>query len=318
MRKCLGLAALVCAGLISLTAEAGTRSCTQAERNQADAALRTIKSDASRQKMLIELHAPFGLPKPISPESSGETVLVQGGYVMAHDSDLRTSVWVAYRLTAADVAAAEGNDRVNCFRKDPRLAPKDAAYPADYLEPIYDQGHLASDADLKDDLIQQVNSYVMSNMSPQHCRFNRGIWLSLEGLTRQWAKAYDEIYVINGAIFDRDGVPGRDADSKAERMKSNNGKNRVAVPSHYYRVYVRRTQGTVAAIGFLLEHNNNANGVQWNLVRPRAEQTITPIRDIEAEAGVTLFPKLERTSVLEDASLWDMTSANSNLEAGCR
>ena len=124
--------------------------------------------------------------------------------------------------------------------------------------------------------------------------------------------------MINGAIFDRDGAPGRDADSKARRMQSNNGKSRVAVPSHYYRVYMRRTQGTVAAIGFLLEHNNNANGVQWNLVRPKAEQAITPIRDIEAEAGVMLSPELDRTTIVEEVSLWDMTRASSNLEAGCK
>ena len=66
----------------------------------------------------------------------------------------------------------------------------------------------------------------MSNMSPQHCRFNRGIWLSLEHLTRIWANndQYGAILVTSGAVFDRDDVTGRDTDDVALRMLSNNGK----------------------------------------------------------------------------------------------
>ena len=58
-----------------------------------------------------------------------------------------------------------------CFRQDPRLTSTETAILADYDEPIYDRGHLANDADLKDDLTEQINTYVLSNMSPQHCRF---------------------------------------------------------------------------------------------------------------------------------------------------
>ncbi|MEI8647103.1 hypothetical protein P4S73_02815 [Paraglaciecola sp. Hal342] len=54
---------------------------------------------------------------------------------------------------------------------------------------------MANDADLKDELIEQINSYVMTNMTPQHCR---GFWLSaatmyepLQGLQVIMSKVYD-------------------------------------------------------------------------------------------------------------------------------
>lgn len=62
---------------------------------------------------------------------------------------------------------------------------------------------------------KQINTYVMSNMSPQYCRFNRGIWLSLEHLGRIWAKQYGKIHVTSGAIFNFNPRDARDKDESA-------------------------------------------------------------------------------------------------------
>ena len=64
----------------------------------------------------------------------------------------------------------------------------------DYREPRYDRGYIVNNADLKDDLIEQLNSYVLSNVSPQECHFNRGIWLSLKVPIQQWARDYRRLY----------------------------------------------------------------------------------------------------------------------------
>lgn len=80
---------------------------------------------------------------------------VQEGFALLHDKDLRTGLWVSYRLSSTDIDGASGRDRVNCFRKDPRLTSAETAILSDYDEPIYDRGHLANDADLKDSLIEQ-------------------------------------------------------------------------------------------------------------------------------------------------------------------
>ena len=198
-----------------------SRNCTVQEKESANARLLEIEDSPILQASLVKRHAPWGVHRSTG-SVAGERVLHQDGYILSHDSDLRTALWVAYRLSRAEVEAGEGKDRVNCFRKDPRMTKAETATTTDYNEARFDQGHMANDRDMKDVLREQVNTYIMSNMSPQDDCFNRGIWLSLEHQVRRWARAYGEVYVTSGASFDRNGDGVRDADEEAERMKSRN------------------------------------------------------------------------------------------------
>jgi len=304
--------------LISHGANAVTRDCISQERTDGDAQLAAIEADPGTRLSLLSEHLPFGVHR--SDPAQNDQLLYQKGYVFAHDEDLMTAVWVSYRLDGEDIEGGAGQDRVECFRKDPRLANAIAARPVDYTEPTFDQGHMANDADLKDNVIEQVNTYVMSNMSPQHCRFNRGIWLSMEHLTRIWANnnKYGAILVTSGAIFDRDGVTGRDADNDATRMESNNGNERVAVPSHYYKVILRQDEAGWKSISFLLPHNNTDHGVSWVDVRPDVEAAIVSISEIEELASLTLHPALDRDELTEAilASDWDFDNGANNFNSG--
>lgn len=317
-RLAVAVAAVLLAASVQFDAQAASRNCTADEKAGADIRLAEIGADKALKDKLIDWHLRFGVHKAAGP-TDNEEMLVQGGYVMDHDSDLRTSLWVSYRLTAKNMIDAKGKQRVNCFRKDPRRGPANAAIISDYDEPRYDQGHMANDADLKYDLTEQLNSYILSNMSPQECRFNRGIWLSLEALTRAWATKYDTIYVTSGAIFDRDNNDARDADADAERMHSRNGKARVAVPSHYYKVLIRRDGDKFRSITFLLDHTNARHGTKWEQVRPHAEAAIKPVALIEKKAGLHLHPNLDRAKLIESQSgeEWDLSLGGSNLEGGC-
>ena len=174
------------------------RDCTDDEEHAADRQLLAIIEDETRSGKLIESHLPFGIHIGTHASQGGPTnekLLVQAGYVTLHDGDLRTALWTAHKLTDKDVIAGESADRVECFRQDIRLQEEHAAIKKDYEEPIFDRGHLTPDADLKGDVTEQVNSYVLSNMAPQHRRFNRGIWKELEGLGREWAKTHETVYV---------------------------------------------------------------------------------------------------------------------------
>ncbi len=298
--------------LISLSAQAAIRDCTAQERDDGNAQLMAIAGDDTRKMVILSRHVPFAINQ--STQTQNEKTLYQNGYVMSYDPDLRTAVWVSYRLTRDDVDNAAGNDRVNYFRKDPRLAEDEASRPVDNDEPIFDQGQLANDADMKDNLTEQVNTYVMSNMSPQHCRFNRGIWLPLEALTRIWAKKYGAVLATSGAIFDRDGVAGRDADADAVRMHSNNNHEKVAVPSAYYKVILWEDPSGWKSIAFLLPHINTDDGTTWADVKPDVMNDIVTISEIEEEASMRLFPALNRNELTETihGSDWDFSDGESN------
>lgn len=303
----------------ALPVHAEPRSCTPTETAQADARLIEISQSSQLRKKFTQLHLKFGAPVATGP-TANERILVADSYVVDHDDDLRTTIWVGYRLTARDVIDGQGLDRVDCFRRDPRIPSAAAANPADYKEPRFDQGHMANDADMKDVLIDQINTYVMSNMSPQECKFNRGIWLSLESLTRVWASKFHTVYVTSGAIFDRNGDSIRDDDSDAVRMKSNSGKKRVAVPSQYYKVILRKDQDGFHSIAFLLDHTKTAHGVKWADVRPDVENAITTIEEIEDKSDLKLFPDLDRDEIEQspDGEGWSMDKNASNLEGGCQ
>lgn len=292
MRIWIHVAALLLLGLGGAPALA--RNCTAAERAAADRQLWLNERDRNAS---IAAHLPWGTPVASVPVDN-ERLLVQRDYVIGYDADLRLPLWTAERVDHARLGKAERED---CFRADPRLPAADASTPTDYREPIYDQGHMAAFANQSSSDIAGHNSFIMSNMAPQTCGLNRGIWQILEGITRLWAEEHGTVWVLSGSVLDRDGNGLRDPDGAAWRMRSNNGRTRVAVPTAFYKVVARRrADGTVETLAVLLPHTHaNPNGAE---ALAYLQEHVTGLAEIERVAGVDLFPRTER---LEEAeTLW--------------
>ncbi|MBI2435476.1 MAG: DNA/RNA non-specific endonuclease [Candidatus Hydrogenedentes bacterium] len=246
-------------------------------------------------------HLPWGMPSALSA-GSGEEFLVQDEYVTCYDDDLRVPLWVAYRLTAQDLVVQR--DRKECFRNDPRLDGVNAAFCADYEEKIFDRGHMVPNSDMERSEAAMINTYILSNIAPQHDKFNRGIWNRLEGYVRAWAKKRGDVYVVTGAVFDRDGNGKRDADSQAARMIT----GRVAVPTHFFKIIVHQwPNGFIETLAILLPH------VDASPKGPKADHYLAShlvsIDAIEARASVDYFPALPdmqegTVEALVAAALW--------------
>jgi hypothetical protein len=103
-------------------------------------------------------------------------------------------------------------------------------------------------------------------------------------------------------------------------MKSRNQKTRVAVPSDYYKIFLRKDGNQWRSIAFVFKHDNTPHGVKWNEVRPVAKAAITSLAAIEKRAEATFNPRLLRSEPAEssDGSEWDFQIGKSNLEGGCR
>ncbi len=263
---------------------------TPAQLWRADAWLWLSRAD---RQASLDTHLPWGVPENPG-HAENERLLIQRHYVLNHDGDLRTSTWAAYRLRKRDLA--RHRERTECFRQDTRLSTSQAGYCADYKEPTYDQGHLVPNSDMKRSLTAMLNTYMMSNMAPQHCAFNRGTWLILEELVRHWAEEKKTIYVITGAVFDRDGQPGRDPDDGALRMQSDNGKTRVAVPSHFYKILLHKPRNQpLQALGILLPHVPDKIPSGRDAQREYLKGHIVSIDDIEKVTGINFLRELEGT-----------------------
>jgi DNA/RNA endonuclease G (NUC1) len=297
------------AGLSGYSEAAQSSNCTAEGKAAADKHLRLNKKD---QQLSIEKHLPWGIPTATIPVDN-EGLLVHRDYVIDYDRDLLVPVWTAHRLDAKGLGKI---DRINCFRRDPRIKAPYASLPSDYAEPIFDQGHLSPNGDMSRALYPVLNSFIMSNMAPQYCQFNRGVWQILESLVRLWVKDKDRgtLYVITGSVFDRDNDGKRDPDAGAKRMKSNNGKSRVAVPSHFYKILIhQKGDGTVEPISFLLPLDQT--DLDGDAAFQYLEKHIRSIEEIEAIAGLRFFPKVAhehpeaKAATLKSraSSLWPFT-----------
>ncbi|MDR6625703.1 DNA/RNA non-specific endonuclease [Caulobacter segnis] len=292
------LTGALAAGLLLLAGHGAEAAdlCSASEKADADRALTLSASDKAKA---LEEHLPWGAPRPQSTPSASEVQLVQSDYVIQYDSRLRIPIWTADHVVDAAIGQV---DRSDCFRPDPRLTKEAAASPTDYDEPIFDQGHLTPSADVTKSRLSVHNSFLMSNMAPQFCQFNRGVWQILEGLTRLWAKEYGEVYVLSGSVFDRNGDGVRDPDDLTVRMTSRNGQKRVAVPSAFYKIIARkRPDGGVEVLAVMMPHDQT--DLDGKAAFDYITSHITRLSKISAVTGLAFFP--QATSGPDEAlSLW--------------
>ncbi len=97
----------------------------------------------------------------------------------------------------------EGVKRENAFRADTRIPKRFRAGLKAYVGSNYDRGHLVASANQDLQAIQNSETFLLSNMSPQAEQFNRGIWKELEGAIRE-LDARDstlETYVLTCPVF---------------------------------------------------------------------------------------------------------------------
>ena len=284
-------------------------NCSPAQREAAD---RQLWLNARDRGLATAAVFPWGEPE--APADPSRRRLVQRDYVIDYDDDLQGPVWSA---EVVGLKPLKGG-RIDCFRPDPRIPAEAASRPSDYDEPIFDQGHMVPNGDMSFGDIPVMNSFIMSNMTPQFCQFNRGIWQILESLVRFWAEEGSPVYVLNGAVFDRNGDGAWDADEDAVRMRSRSGRTRVAVPSAYYKVLARpQPDGTLQTLTILLPHSQIDLDGQAAIDYLRGH--VTTLSTIERLTASDLFPDLSGP-VIEDRTLWDVSGAafRSLVAAPCR
>lgn len=272
------------------------KGVTAARIDRADAALYRDGNPAIEE--LLKTNLPFGMPEETG-DKHGERLLAQKYYIIRYDSDLRAPLWTAELLTKAQ--AGKHRTRADSFRSDPRLSSDESSECADYKEPIFDQGHMTPRGDMNQSNTAMDDTFLMSNMTPQHCAFNRGVWEVLEQTVRDWARQVDKTWIITGAIYDRENPVGRDPDADAWRMKGKRGR-RVAIPNLQYKIVIRaHGGGGYETLSIMLPNNDE--------IIPKAQIPkylaghVTTIAAIAQRSG---FRFLHDEQVTEDVSLWKL------------
>ena len=199
-------------------------------------------------------------------ESAGLTTVCHTAYCLGYNETHEQAAWVFYELTRDETV--KHAERTDHFLEDGDVA-SGSATNADYKGSGYDRGHLAPAADMGWSEQVMAESFYYSNMSPQVPSFNRGIWKNLESLVRDWARAYDTIYVTTGPILE----PGL----------TQIGPNGVSVPKFYYKAILDLHSHPHKGIGFLLPNASSHENLQ---------SFVVSIDELERLTGVDFYASL--------------------------
>ncbi|MCB1984036.1 MAG: DNA/RNA non-specific endonuclease [Burkholderiales bacterium] len=209
---------------------------------------------------------------------AADHILVNRFYVAGYSYYFRQSKW-ALEIVDPDKKLMGDIQRLNNFRPDFRVPKRFRADLSDYRNSGFDRGHLVASENMSDTLIQNSETFLLSNMSPQTPEFNRQKWRELEHAVRELDQTEEvlETYVITGPIFDF---------NTSVRMIGENDENgiRIPVPSHFFKcILTELKSGRLEMWAFEME-NADLDG---ELVDYRVTTAY-----IEQRAGIFLWNKL--------------------------
>lgn len=128
-------------------------------------------------------------------------IICKKRYVIGYSTTRKAPLWVAEKLTAAQVRAAV-NSRTGSFSIDSSISKNEQSTLKEFIGSGFDRGHMVPYEDLADDPIASAETNMLTNVVPQAALNNRGIWNALEKRARALAVSRGEVFIITGPIYD--------------------------------------------------------------------------------------------------------------------
>lgn len=243
----------------------------------------------AQERLWLEMHCPGGEPHRTPGWTNGPTtLLVRAGYALAHSSIDRIAYWVCEHVGSAQISGHLPRPGTSAFQADPQLPAGRRAELADYRGSGYDRGHQAPNADQTVDRQVQLETFYLSNMTPQSPELNQGVWAALEAQVRRWVRGGRDVQIVTGPLF-YDPEEENPATADGQVNFTTIGDNAVAVPTHYFKIVVRTgANGRHEAIAFVFENRPYNRPYQF-------ERQIRSIDWIEERTGLDFLSELSET-----------------------
>ncbi len=204
-----------------------------------------------------------------------DQIMFNRHYVLGYSYYFRQAKW-ALEIVDPDNL---GLDRSDNFRPDYRIPEMFRADLVDYAKSGYDRGHLVASANQRETELQNSETFLLSNMSPQRPQFNRNVWRELEAEVRNLdAKPKTlETYVICGPIFYFDrSVEGIGANDPNEVT--------IPIPHAYFKsVLAENNKGVLRMWSFVMPNDESKQSLDTFLVSTKL---------VEKLAGIKLWERL--------------------------
>ncbi len=241
----------------------GQMSTFSQERTTTKSAAATTGSQSTVSTTAIDL-----LKQRVATGTS-ERVLQRKAYTTSYNKRRRTPNWVAWTLTKDHTYGRLLRDNER-FEEDMDVAEPRATFQ-DYYNSRYDRGHMCPAGDNKWDQEALTESFLMTNICPQNHGLNKDDWNDLEMQCRTWARRYGELTIVCGPLYEQ-----------PEDQVRYIGRNRVAVPSGFFKV-VYRAEPKPHALGFIFE--NNGSSQPWR-------NQVVSVDEVEHRSGIDFFMTL--------------------------
>ena len=217
-------------------------------------------------------------------------------YVVGYSYLFRQPRWALELINRRTRQMADKDlERLDNFREDPRIPEMFRSTKASFKGSKHDRGHLISSADRLEDALINSETFLLSNMSPQVGKFNRGVWKNLEGAVRKLSRKkitatvgkvkkkvwkYAEVYVICGPVFHIGSALEVIGDPKEIK---------VVIPHAFFKSVLaeQRLRG-LELWSFLIPNKETKKDPSSFLV---------PAEDIERQAGLQLWDRLQGSKI---------------------
>ena len=191
-------------------------------------------------------------------------------------SDIRgNALWVVYQIKTVPKKAKKLK-RPTRFSEDWRAINRVTHH--DYTKSGYDRGHLAPNYAISRlyGKQSQLDSFLMTNITPQKPHLNRGLWRRLEMAEIDvFTQKFKQIWVITGPVFT----------GTTERLNSS---WQIEIPDAFYKIYVaEQDNAPPKMLAFLMPQKVKG--------KESLAHYITSVDEIETLTQLDFFSELEDT-----------------------
>lgn len=220
----------------------------------------------------------YGMP-------AADQILFNRYYITGYSYYFRQPKWVLEIVNPPTInSEPKGVERADNFRPDYRIPQMFRADLVDFKGSGFDRGHMVPSADQSGLEIQNSETFLLTNMSPQKPELNRYIWRELENRVRILNDKTDilETYVVTGPIFNFD---------QPVSVIGTTDSNDVTIPiphSYFKSILTEDKKGNLKMWSFMIENEETTKNLADFLV---------PTTKIEQYAGIKLWDKLVGTEI---------------------
>lgn len=231
---------------------------------------------------VVTKEARYGMP-------AADQVIINRHYTIGYSYYFRQAKWALEVIDPDN----PGLDRLDNFRPDYRVPEMFRANLDTYRGSGYDRGHLVASANQREVELQNSETFLLSNMSPQAPNFNRGVWKKLEGKVRELndGDKVFETYVICGPIFDF---------KESVKSVGDAGEFTVPIPNSYFKSVLAETNtGALKMWSFIIPNEETDKPL---------EEFRVPTINVEKYVGIELWSLLDGEKIKKEKakvrSIW--------------